>query len=318
MEAMLNVLKSGWVSEGKITEKFQKNLSDYISSKVILVNNGSSALMAALIANGVKPGDKVLVPAFTYIATASIPKILGLKIIVSDVNEKTLNMDPETAEEMIKKHKPSVVMLVDVAGAPADIEGFEDLSKRHNFKLIEDAAQSFGAEYKNKKLGSFNHLTTFSFQIAKQLTTIEGGCVSSLDENLMKKIRKIKDYGRSKIDQYVHDFIGTNFRTTDLQSSIGIKQLEKIEDHILRRNDIAVQYKKNIKSLRFQEVFPFVSRHSYMLFFALANNLVERDNILSKLRNQGIDARKSWTPIHKQPYDLVSDSLECPNAEKNL
>jgi len=257
LEAVLKVLESGWVTEGKVTEEFQNLLSEYLSTNVSVVNNGSSALMSALIANEIKPGDNVIVPAFTYVASASVPKILGANVIVSDVDPNSLNTTPELLEDLVKKFNPKGVIVVDVAGLPSDIDGFVDLSKKYNFKLIEDAAQSFGAEYKNKKLGSFNHTTIFSFQIAKQLTTVEGGCVATTDENVIKKIHKIKDYGRTKTDRYVHDFLGTNFRTTDIQSAIGITQLKKVEKYISLRNKIATEYKNRIKELHFQEIPKF-------------------------------------------------------------
>jgi len=316
VDAVLKVLESGWVTEGKVTEEFQNLLSKYLSSDVSVLNNGSSALMSALIANEIKPGDNVIVPAFTYVASASVPKILGANVIVSDVDPISLNTTPELLEDLVKKFNPKAVIVVDIAGLPSDIDGFVELSKKYNFKLIEDAAQSFGAVYKNKKLGSFNHTTIFSFQIAKQLTTVEGGCVATTDENVIKKIQKIKDYGRTKVDRYVHDFLGTNFRTTDIQSAIGIIQLKKVEKYISLRNKIAAEYKKRIKELHFQKIPPFVTRHSYMLFFAFAENRNSRDQILNKLVKNGIDARKSWTPIHMQPYDLISKSSDCSNAEK--
>ena len=145
-EAVINVLKSSWPSQGKITEEFEARLSYYLSSNVTTVNNGSSALLAALIGHEIKPGDKVVVPAFTFVASSSIPKILGAEIIVADINQETLNVEPETIENLVKYHDVKSVITVDVGGQPGNIEAFEELSKRYKFVLIEDAAQSFGAE----------------------------------------------------------------------------------------------------------------------------------------------------------------------------
>jgi len=190
IEAITEVLKSGWPSQGKITEDFSNELSKYLSANVSVVNNGSSALMSALIANDIKPGDKIIVPALTYVATASIPKMLGINLIVADIDPFTLNMNPEKVEELLKKHDDvKAIILVDVGGLPSDIESFTEISQRYKIKLIEDAAQAFGSEYRNKKIGSFEHTTIFSFQITKQITTIEGGCVTSNDDQIIKKIK---------------------------------------------------------------------------------------------------------------------------------
>lgn len=315
-EAILKVFDSNWPSQGKVTEEFEQLLSEYLNSECVVVNNGSSALMAILLAYGIKPGDKVVVPDFTFVATSSIPKILGAKILVADVDPFTLNISMESIESLVKNNDVRFVFVVDIGGLANDIESLRDLAKKYNFILIEDAAQSFGAEYKNKKLGSFEHLTAFSFQIAKQISTIEGGCIASIDTSLIKKIRQIKDYGRSKTEQYIHDIIGTNFRTTDLQSAIGIQQLKKIEDHIEHREKIAQQYKKKIRGFNFQKIPNYATRHSFMLFFGLSSNQNERDKIISHLNQHKIDARKTWTPIHSQPCNDELKNLKFINSKK--
>ncbi len=314
--AILSVLEGGWVSQGKVTEEFEHLLSEYLSSNVIAVNNGSSALMCALLGHGFKPGDKIIVPAFTFIATSSVPKLLGARVIAADVDPATLNILPEAVEKELKRHDDvKMVITVDVAGMPANIEAFTDLSRKYKFTLIEDAAEAFGAKYKNKKLGAFDHTTIFSFQIAKQITTIEGGCIATLDEQALRRFGKIKDYGRTPTEHYVHDGVGVNFRTTDLQSAMGIAQLKKVDKYLLRRNDIALQYKRRIKSVGFQGVPEYVTTHSYMLFFALAKDKTARDRYIKHLVNSGIDVRKSWTPVHMQPCNPELRNSRCQNAE---
>jgi len=315
-ENVLQVMDTNWLSQGKITEEFESKLSDYLSSNATVVNNGSSALMSALLAHGIKPEDKVLIPDFTFVATSSIPKLLGAKVVLVDIDKETLNINTEMVEEIVKNDDIKFVIVVDVAGLPVDIETLSELSKRHGFVLIEDAAQAFGSEYKNKKLGSFNHTTIFSFQIAKQLTTIEGGCIATTNKNIIDKIRKIKDYGRSGSELYVHDIVGTNFRTTDLQSAIGIEQLKKIDNHIETRNKIANLYKKNIKNVKFQKIPNYVSKHSFWTFFVVVENQKIRDGYVSKLNKNGIDARKSWVPMHMQPCNIELRNSNCKNSDE--
>lgn len=313
-DAMLRVFDSNWLSQGRVTEEFERALSEYLSSDAIVVNNGSSALMCALMAHGLKPNDKVIVPDFTFIATSSIPKIFGAKIMIADSNVQTLNIEPESVADIVKKHEIKMVIIVDVGGSPVDIDAFTDLAKRYKFTLIEDAAQGFGSEYKNRNVGSFDHTTIFSFQATKLLSTIEGGCIATKNKGIIQRIRKIKDYGRTK-ERYVHDAIGTNFRTTDLQSAIGIKQLQKIEDYISRRGKIANEYRKYIENLEFQDIPKFVTKHTNTLFFALAESKHERDTYLKHLIEKKIDARKPWRPIHMQPCNSEFTNYSLKNTQ---
>jgi len=317
IEAILSVLDNGWVSQGRITEEFETKLSKYLSSNVIAINNGSSALMCALIAHGIKPRDKVIVPAFTFVATSSIPKLLGAQVIVADIDPYTLNISTESVQQNLEKN-PDVkfVITVDDAGMPTDIDSFVKLSRRYHFTLIEDAAEAFGAQYKNKMLGSYDHTTIFSFQVAKQITTVEGGCIATLDEQKLRKMNKIKDYGRNSIERYVHDVVGANFRTTDLQSAMGLAQLKKVNKYISNRNKIAQRYKEEIKDMEFQSVPRYVTMNSYMLFFALAKDKKNRNNYLKRLNTAGIDARKCWTPIHLQPCNPELRNAKCGDAEE--
>jgi len=313
--AVMKVLKSKWPSEGKVTEEFENRLSNYLSSEVVAVNNGSSALMSAFLAHGFKPGDKVVVPSFSFVASSSIPKILGGRILVADIDPNSLNIDPKSVENLVKKYDVKFVVVVDIGGLPVDINAFRELSKRYNFTLIEDAAQSFGAEYRNRKVGSFDHITTFSFQITKQLTVIEGGCVATTNKNLINKIRKIKDYGRSTKGRYIHNMVGTNFRTTDIQSAIGIQQLKQYEKFITKRNNIAIKYKNELKGLDFQEIPKYVTRHSYLMFFAIASSEKFRNKIVNQFMYHGVDVRKPWTPIHLQPCNPELKKFKCRNSE---
>jgi len=271
--------------------------------------------MCALLAHEIIPGDKIIVPAFTFIATASVPKILGAKIIPVDVDPKTLNILPEKVEEIVKKEKIKAVIVVDVGGLSVDIEKFKKLSKKYNFILIEDAAEAFGSEYKNKKNGSFNHTSIFSFHIAKLITTIEGGCISTKNKIILKKLRLIRNHGKYDKIEYVHDMIGSNFRTTDLQSAIGIEQIKKIKKFLMQRNSIAKKYKKNIKKLEFQKIPSYATNHSYMLFFAFCKNKNQRDKLFNHLKKHKIDVRKPWMPIHMQPCNQELHNLRYPNAE---
>jgi len=315
LNGIMNVVNSGWLGQGKITEEFEKDLSDYFSSNVTAVNNGSSAIMCALLALGIKPGDKIAVPNFTFISTSSVPKILGALIVPVDIDPKTLNMDISSLEEILQKNDIKVVIFVDVAGLPNHIDLLTSLSKKYNFILMEDAAEAFGSEYKNRKIGSFDHTSIFSFHIAKAITTVEGGCITTKNQEILKKIKAVRDVGRFHRG-YIHDLIGSNFRITDIQSIIGINQLKKSERFISRRIEIAKRFKTEIKNLEFQNIPSYVSRHSYMLFFAFAKDSKVRDQYVKKLRGTGIDARVSFYPINDQPCNPELKQYDCPNSRE--
>ncbi|KFM20109.1 UDP-4-amino-4-deoxy-L-arabinose--oxoglutarate aminotransferase protein [Marine Group I thaumarchaeote SCGC AAA799-P11] len=317
LSSLQNVIQSGWLTQGKITQEFETQLSEYLSSNVITVNNGSSALTCALLAHGLKPGDKVLVPNFTFFATYSIPKMLGADVILVDVDESTLNMNPENVEKIVKTQDVKMVIVVDVAGLPVDIDAFVELSHRYNFVLIEDAAEALGSEYKHQKIGSFDHTAIFSFHAAKQITTVEGGCVSSNNEDIVKKLNQIRDLGRLSSGEYVHNIISSNFRTTDLQSAIGIEQLKKIDDFLKSRSKIATGYKKNLKNFSFQFIPDYVTKHSYMMFFAFAQNQQVRNKYLDSLRTGGVDVRMPWLPLSDQPVNSNLNVIKFPNS-KNI
>lgn len=314
-KAIISVLKSGWYREGKITEKFESKISNYLKSNAVVVNSGSSALLCALIAHGIKSNDKVIVPNFTFIATSSIPKIMGAKIIPVDVDFNTLNMNPEILEKTLKKHKASCVIVVDVGGCSVDLDAFEDLAKRYKFTLIEDAAQAFGAEYKRKKIGSFEHTTVFSFQSTKPITTIEGGCIASKNKGIINKIKSIKDFGRSSSGIYTHNLIGSNFRTTDIFSAIGIEQLKKIDSMILKRNKIFEEYCKQIKNVSFQKIPSYVTKNPIAIVFASVTSEKKRNQIMKKMSQCKIDIRSPWNPIHSQPCNSELKNWKYPNSE---
>ena len=313
---MLDVIKSGWWSQGKKTELFEKNLSEYFSSNVVAVNNGTSAITAALLAHGIKAGDKVVVPDYTFIATSSAAKIIGAEVLVADVDPNTLNVKLESIEKLVKQYDVKAVIVVDMAGLPLNLEPIIELSKRYKFVLIEDAAQAIGSEYKNKKIGSFEHTTTFSFTVAKIITTIEGGCITTGDKKIHERLLQIRNFGRAGDGQYIHRLNSVNFRFNDIQAALGIKQLEKINDFVTRRIEIANAYEKNIKNLTFQETPEYVTTHSHMLFFAFADNNEMKEKYLNFLRKNGIDARLPYLPIHRQPCNTELADFSCPGADE--
>lgn len=313
------VMSSRWLGMGPKTKEFETAISNYTSAKnTIVVNNGTSALMTALLAHGISPGDKVLVPTYTFIATVNSVIALGAQPILVDCDPRTFNVSPEEIERALTEYKDArAIIFVDVAGMPADIDQISEIASEKNLILIEDAAESFGAKYKGKIIGSFEHTAIFSFHIAKQMTMVEGGAVVTGSQEIADKSRLIRSHGEGK-EKYVHVDLGLNFRPTDLQAAIGLAQLRKVEKYIELRQRIAELYMKELADfMDFQYVSEYVSRHPYMLFMCLAKNLQERNELNKFLNDRGVDTRIPWPPAHIQPYHKKKlSSVSLPHAEK--
>jgi len=320
-EEIKELWESNWLSMGPKTREFENNLCKYVGVRnAIMVNNGTSALLGAFLSTGIMPGDYVIAPTYTFIATINVALSLGARVVLVDADPKTFNITPSMVEDVIKKLKikPKVVVAVDVAGLPIDVDGFQELAARYGFSLIEDAAEALGGEYKDKKIGGFGHLTTLSFHAAKQLTTIEGGAILTNDDELAERLRIIRSHGEDPKRKYWHKVVGLNLRPTDFQASIGLVQLRKFEDFLTNREKIAAIYKSELKDLvDFQAVPEYVTRHPYMIFFTIFQDSSSREKIIKEFAKKSIGYRIPWPPAHIQPCSkdrCIYDRLL--NAEK--
>jgi perosamine synthetase len=318
-EAVAQVMKSKWLGMGPKTKELEKNICDYTRARsCIVVNNGTSALITALIANGIGPGEKVLVPTYTFIATVNSVIAIGARPILVDCDPTTFNVSIESLVNTLNENPDSKCLIfVDVAGLPADIDQIREIAQKRNLVLIEDAAEAFGAEYEHKKIGSFDHTAIFSFHVAKQMTMVEGGAVVTGNLETAERCRLIRSHGEGK-EKYIHIDIGLNFRPTDIQSALGITQLTKVEEYLSLRKKIADIYISNLENLvDFQRIPEYVTRHPWMLFMCLTKDNRERDALNKFINERGIDTRIPWPPAHIQPYHRSKlGPSNCPNAEK--
>lgn len=321
--AAIDVVNSGWVTQGKITKQFEEELEGYTQAKdVTVVNNGTAALICALLAHGIGSGDEVIVPSLTFIASVNSIIAVGAKPVLVDSDPRIWNTIPELVREKITD-KTKAIMPVDVAGMPIDVEGFEKLAKDENVILIEDAAAAIGSGYKDKKMGGFNHTSIFSFHIAKSLQTIEGGCVLTPFDEIGEKCKSIRNHGmsapyNSKVNLH-YDYVdfGLNFRITDIQSAIGLVQLKKIDKQIEERNKLVKLYKEELGGeFGFQEVPGYVTKHPY-LFFGIMTDVKKRDELAKYLVRNGVDIRICWLPAHLQAYHKqLFKGVSLPGAEE--
>lgn len=308
-KAVNRVLSVGWLTQGNETVLFEKEISKFTGAKhAIVVNNGTMALIAALMAYGIGPGDEVITPSFTFIATINAILGVGAKPVLADSDLGTWNMTAGEAEKYITR-KTRAIMPVHVAGLPVDIDEFKKLARKYKLALIEDSAEALGARYKKKNVGGHGTTSIFSFHMAKLVTSVEGGCIVTDNPLIAKKIKMIRNHGRSELykerkhgTEYSFEGFGLNMRMTDILSSIGRVQLTKIGRVLKHRQGLVDLYKKELGGkFEFQEIPPYATVHANM-FFAFLTNKSLRSKIQKSLFGKGISTRVTFTPAHLQTW----------------
>jgi perosamine synthetase len=315
ISAVTSVLESGMLASGERVMEFEKKFADFCGSNhAVAINNGTAALHAALLAAGIGPGDEVIVPAFTFVATASAVAMCGAKPVFADVDEKTFNISPQQVTEKITP-KTKAVIGVHLFGQPCDIEALQEICESKSLKFIEDAAQAHGALYKNAKAGSFGHLACFSFYATKNMITGEGGMVTTSDKTYNARLRLLINHGQS--EKYLHTILGYNYRMTDIGAALGLVQLKKLEKFNLRRRKNAEYYNANL-SVKGLSV-PFVGSARNHVYHQYVIRLTEefplsRTAFIEYLKAKGIGSAIHYPiPLHRQPlFGLENDPDPCP------
>lgn len=309
---VVEALRSEWLTTGPRVEKFEFELEAVLGAPTIAVSSGTAALHCAYAAIEIEPGDEVITPPITFIATQATAAIMGAKIVFADVLPSTANIDPKAVEAVITP-KTKAIVAVDFAGHPADLDELRLLADKFGVYLIEDAAHSIGSTYKNRPVGSIADLTTFSFFPTKNMTTCEGGAVSSPNPKLLDKARKFARQGltRDKSDfritsegawhQEVHNF-GLNYRLPDVLCALGISQLRRLQLFKERRREIFDYYEKSFSDLELIKT-PFEKDfvHSNWHLFPIRVPKSERRRIFDFLRKNDIGVQVNYLPAHLHP-----------------
>jgi perosamine synthetase len=305
-------MESNWLSMGPRTREFERIASGSVGRKFgIAVSNGTAALDVALKSLGVKSGDEVIVPAMAYIATGACVLYQHAKPVFVDIEPRTFNIDVKLVEKSITARTKAIVFM-DFGGHPADLVRLRDIARKCSLFLIEDAAQSLGAERDGIRCGSAGHIDTTSFHLAKIVTTVEGGMVFTDEHDLATRARMIRNQGES--GKYVHDVLGHNYRTTDINAAIGIEQFRRLEGQLAKRRRIARRYSDNLQGFAdFQQVEDGV-KHSWFFFLVLVE---KRDQVVRALESDGIETRITYPlPLNKQKVFREFTRGEFPNAER--
>lgn len=242
------VLKSGFLVQGKNVEKFEKKVANYLSVKYAMaVSSGTAALHLALIALGIKEGDEVVLPDFTFPATGNVVVLVGAKPVLIDIDLKTFNIDPTRIEGNITSRTKAIIPVHEF-GQSADMDPILDIAKRNNLYVIEDAACALGAEYKDKKCGTMGDIGCFSFHPRKAITTGEGGMVVTNNPDVAAKVKALRNHGMTNKDGiYYFEYTGFNYRMTDFQAALGWVQMKKLDEIIKKRRELAALYDSFLK-----------------------------------------------------------------------
>ncbi len=297
-KAVYEVVMSGRLSQGPKVEEFERRFAEYTGVKhAIAVFNGTVALHLGLVAVGVGPGDEVIVPSFSFVATANVAVYQDAKPVFCEIRPDTYNLDPDGLEARITS-KTKAIIPVHYGGQIADMDPITEIAEKHDLAVIEDAAEAHGSTYRGKKAGGLGDAGCFSFYPNKNMTTGEGGMVTTDNDDLAEQMRMIRSHGQDR--RYHHVVLGYNYRMTELQAALGIVQLGRLEDSIKERIKIAERYSEELSPVR-EIITPAVkpeNRHTYMLYTI---RVPDRERVQVYLERNGVETRIAFPPIHLQP-----------------
>jgi perosamine synthetase len=300
---VLECIESTWISaKGHFVNDFEESFANRIGVQhAVSVCNGTVALHLALIALGIGPGDEVIVPTLTYIASVNAITYTGATPVFVDSVYTTWQMDPTEISLNITSHTKAI-MVVHLYGQACDMDAIMEIARKHRLFVIEDAAEAFGTHYKDRHVGTIGDIGTFSFFGNKTITTGEGGMVVTNDKTLNERTRHFKGQGLAKYREYWHDVIGYNYRMTNVAAAIGLAQLERADDFILKKRELAERYKSELSDypITFQ-VEALDTVHSYWMVCILVEKPEQRDYFREHLSLAGIETRPIFYPVHTMP-----------------
>jgi perosamine synthetase len=305
-ELVLDALNSGWVSSiGKYIDEFETNFARYCGTEYALaVSNGTTGLHLALAALGLQPGDEVIIPDLTFVATANAVAYTGATPVLADIDADTLCMDPASVKSLISARTKAIIP-VHLYGHPADMDALVEIGDAHGLDIIEDAAEAHGAEYRGRRAGGLGKCGVFSFYGNKVITTGEGGMLTTNDREFYQRARRLRDQAMSPQRRYFHEERGFNYRITNLQAALGVAQLERIDDFLDRRAEIMNWYDREIATtdqIRLNRVTNWAKSAFWMICLEVDwFDETRRDAFMQALKARGIDSRPYFCTMSSMP-----------------
>jgi perosamine synthetase len=308
IQRAVECIRSTWISGiSKYVEEFEEKFAKYCNCKYgVATNSGTTALHLALATLNIKPGDEVIIPTFTMIATANAVTYTGAKPVLVDADENTWNLDTSKIEDKINEHTKAIIV-VHTYGHPADMDPIIELAEKYNLYVIEDAAEAHGAEYKGKRVGSIGDIGCFSFYANKIITTGEGGMVVTNNEELAEKARWLRAHAFGRHGKhFYHEALGFGYRMSGLQAALGLAQLERIDEFVSIRRNNAKLYNSLLSELGEKITLPpeapWAKNVYWMYSILIEDNFgMSRDELMKRLESEGIETRTFFYPIHVQP-----------------
>jgi len=322
-ELLLEALRSGrWSVGGRFQEEFERRFAEFQHAKhALLCSSGTAALKIALKAMGLKPGDEVIVPAYTFLATATSAIDLGLKVVYADIDPDTYTIDPESARSIMSERTRAIIP-VHIAGRPADMDAVRELAEEKSLLILEDAAQAHGAEWRGRRVGAIGDAGIFSFYQSKNITCGEGGAITTDDDEIAEKVWSLRNVGRPrKGPWYEHKLYGWNYRITEFQAAVLIAQLERAPELMKRRERGARILDKLLSEI--DGITPLkpdnrVTKHAYHLYIFKYDSRefsnLPKQRFVEALSAEGIPCSAGYRPLYS--YAFLPPSKPLPNTER--
>lgn len=315
-QAAAQAIRSGWIVQGPMVQAFEKAVAERLGvAHAVAVTNCTSALHLALICSGVGPGDEVIVPSFSFIASANAVLHANATPVFVDIDAHTYNIDPTLIEAAITERTKAIIPVAQI-GLPSDLDAVLEIANRHGLKVIEDAAPAIGATYKGKAVGAISPVTCFSFHPRKSISTGEGGLITTNSAEIAEHARVLRAHGASVSDLVRHQAtrvvieeyteLGYNYRMTDIQAAVGIEQLKKLDYILERRQALALRYKQLLDGIEgiTPPYVPAEATHTYQSYAIWLDLKVvpSRELIMERMLERGVATRRGVMAIHEEPY----------------
>jgi len=302
--ALLEVLRSGRLALGPMTEEFERALGDRVGAPyVAAVSSGTACLHLGVKLAGISPGDEVVTSPLSFIASANAIVYEGGTPVFADVDPTTLNLDPTAVEAAITP-RTKAILPVDLFGYPIEFDSFRQLADRHGLAIVEDACEALGATYRGRQVGSFGHPAVFAFYPNKQVTTGEGGAIALQTEDEWTVVKSLANQGRSdQGDTFAHNRIGYNYRLDELSAALGVQQLRKLDRILALREEVAMRYNAllaEVEGIRLLCPDDDVHRRSWFVYVVYIDPTVERAEVMARLAAEGIASKPYLPAIHLQ------------------